>query len=94
MLASLPVNEPAAKAVSTHGSRHPDRRTTVIYTENFSFIQRIQQRVREDGNLPAIDHGILSSAALDIVESEIPNAAERIIQRALEMIMARHRERR
>lgn len=70
--------------------RHPDRRPTLVFLENFSFIKRIQAEAASDRNLPAIDHGILASAALALV-AEMPHAPQRVIDRALQMIVERRR---
>ena len=68
--------------------RHPDRRPTLVFLENFSFIQRIQDVAAADRNLPAIDHGILASAALALV-ADMPEAPQLVIDRALQLIMER-----
>jgi hypothetical protein len=68
--------------------RHPDRRPTLVFQESFSFIKRIQDLAAADCNLPAIDHGILVSAALALV-AEMPEAPQRVIDRALELIVER-----
>jgi hypothetical protein len=41
-----------------------------------------------DRNLPAIDHGILASAALALV-ADMPEAPRLVIDRALQLIMER-----
>jgi hypothetical protein len=69
---------------------HPDRRPTLVFSDNFEFIQRIQSTVCEDRNLPSIDHGILASAALALV-ADMPQAADKVIERALQMIVERRR---
>lgn len=60
------------------------RQSTVILQEVFTRIQEIQTDVLNDGNLPSIDHGLLSSAALELA-LELPEAVERIIERALQI---------
>jgi len=87
MLATSSTETTISSLESAKG-RHPDRRTTVIYKENFQFIQNIQHQLSAEGQ--SIDHGILSSAALDIV-SRMPDAQEQIIQRSLEIMMERRR---
>lgn len=81
--------EPTGPQASHH--RHPDRRPTLVFLENFSFIKRIQAEAAADRNLPAIDHGILASAALALV-AEMPHAPQRVIDRALQMIVERRRQ--
>jgi hypothetical protein len=71
--------------------RHPDRRPTLVFQESFSFIKRIQDVAAADRNLPAIDHGILASAALALV-AEMPEAPQRVIDRALQLIVERRRQ--
>jgi len=71
--------------------RHPDRRPTLVFQENFSFIKRIQDLAAADRNLPVIDHGILASAALALV-ADMPEAPQRVIDRALQMIVERRRQ--
>jgi len=71
--------------------RHPDRRPTLVFQESFSFIKRIQDMAAADRNLPAIDHGILASAALALV-AEMPEAAQLVIDRALQLIVDRRRQ--
>jgi hypothetical protein len=73
--------------------RHPDRRPTLVFHENFSFIKRIQAVAAADRNLPAIDHGTLASAALALV-AEMPEAPQRVIDRALQLIVERRQARR
>jgi len=68
--------------------RHPDRRPTLVFLESFSFIQRIQSVATADRNLPAIDHGMLTSAALALV-ADMPEAPRLVIDRALQLIMER-----
>jgi hypothetical protein len=81
-------------AVGRERPRYPDRRPTLVFQENFSFVQRIQDLAAADRNLPAIDHGILVSAALALV-AEMPEAPQRVIDRALELIVERrHKARR
>ena len=70
--------------------RHPDRRPTLVFHENFSFIKRIQDLAAADRNLPAIDHGILASAALALV-ADMPEAPQRVIDRALLRIVEKRR---
>jgi hypothetical protein len=70
--------------------RHPDRRPTLVFQENFSFIKRIQDLAAADRNLPAIDHGILASAALALV-ADMPEAPQRVIDRALMLIVEKRR---
>ena len=70
--------------------RHPDRRPTLVYKEHFSFIKRVQNIAAADRDLPAFDHGILASAALAIV-AEMPGAPQRVIDRALQLIVERRR---
>jgi len=70
--------------------RHPDRRPTLVFQENFSFIKRIQDLAAADRNLPAIDHGILASAALALV-ADMPEAPQRVIDRALQLIVEKRR---
>ncbi|CAG1017228.1 hypothetical protein BURC_01860 [Burkholderiaceae bacterium] len=71
--------------------RHPDRRPTLVFKESFGFIQRIQDVAAADRNLPAIDHGILASAALALV-ADMPEAPQRVIDRALQMIVEKRRQ--
>lgn len=71
--------------------RYPDRRPTLVFQESFSFIKRIQDLAAADRNLPAIDHGILASAALTLV-AEMPEAPQRVIDRALQLIVERRRQ--
>jgi hypothetical protein len=70
--------------------RHPDRRPTLVFLENFSFVQRVQNVAAADRNLPSIDHGILVSAALALV-ADMPEAPQLLIDRALQLIMQRRR---
>lgn len=91
MLASMV--SPDTRGPAAGEPRHPDRRPTVIFSDSFAFIQRIQDIVRQDRNLPTIDHGILTSAALALV-AEMPEATDKVIERALEMLVARNRTRR
>ena len=70
--------------------RHPDHRPTLVFHENFSFIKRIQDLAAADRNLPVIDHGILASAALALV-ADMPEAPQRVIDRALQLIVERRR---
>lgn len=68
--------------------RHPDRRPTLVFLENFSFVQQIQDVAALDRNLPAIDHGTLVSAALALV-ADMPEAPQLVIDRALQLILQR-----
>ena len=79
-----------ATAAGHDRPRHPDRRPTLVFHENFSFIKRIQDLAAADRNLPAIDHGILASAALALV-ADMPEAPQRVIDRALQLIVERRR---
>lgn len=69
---------------------HPDRQTTVILKDVFVSIQGIQANIHRDGNLPKIDHGMLTSAALELA-LEMDNVEERIIERALQITLRRRR---
>lgn len=71
--------------------RHPDRRPTLVFDDSFRFIKQIQEFAAADRNLPAIDHGILASAALALV-AEMPEAPQRVIDRALQLIVERRRQ--
>ena len=73
--------------------RHPDRRPTLVFLESFTFIKRIQDVAAADRNLPAIDHGILASAALALV-ADMPEAPQRVIDRALQLIVERRQAKR
>lgn len=66
--------------------QHPDRQTTVILKGAFAGIQDVQACILKDGNLPKIDHGMLTSAAIELA-LEMDNAHEVIIQRALQITL-------
>ena len=87
MIESAPVETGVRKG---YMGRHPnpDRQTTVILKEAFIGIQGIQANIHKDGNLPKIDHGMLTSAALELA-LEMNNAQDLIIERALQISLRR-----
>lgn len=91
MSRSLNSHDAMCASASHERVRHPDRRPTLVFLESFSFIKRIQDVAAADRNLPAIDHGILASAALALV-AEMPEAPQRVIDRALQLIVERRRQ--
>src|SRR5262245_1804851 len=88
--------QPTSSQEATHAAarearpRPADRRPTLLFPECFGIIKRIQDIAAADRNLPAIDHGILASAAVALV-AEMPEAPQRVIDRALQLIVERRR---
>ena len=68
-----------------------DRRPTLVFPESFDYIQRVQRDAAADRNLPTFDHGTLTSAALAIV-AELPEAQQKIIDKALLLIVQRRHQ--
>lgn len=79
---------PASASGDLRPNHHPGRTSTVILDDHFGFIKRVQAKAHSDTDLPKFDHGLLCSAALEIVRN-MDNAEERIIQSALQLSLRR-----
>jgi hypothetical protein len=82
------VQTPGTTALVT-----PTDARLLVFLESFTFIKRIQDLAAADRNLPAIDHGILASAALALV-ADMPEAPQRVIDRALQLIVEKRQAKR